>query len=1333
MRSSHGVCGGLCVLLGLSLGGLLAGCEDEVNLGDIRSVAVLGQDWDNDSVVEPLPVDPSGAADHLVDFGQVVVRQRATRVVVLGNDATARDELIWTSITLESGSSGDFSLELPPGNDLPPGQATFFTVVYLPAEDGADSGAVLVETNDPERPTVRVSLGGEGVSPDVQVCLLAGGVEQCNDQVAPQNLSVDFGRNDLDQPVSRQFLVRNVGVFALTLQASGGQGGVDFSAGTSEEYALDTGPWTGTLAPGAERTFEVTFTPIDGGVEAGSIEVTSTDPDETVVVISLTGSGIAPKICPEPPFVVDFGSVSVGTTANKPYRFSSCGTEVLTVTALELQPGPEGYFSFSTGVTTPLDLPPGATFDVLLAYAPQDIGSHQGQLTIRSNDPNGGEGWIALRGRATPIPTCDIEVSPTAVDFGQVSTSGFATRTVSIVNVGDAECTVSGIQGPVGDAGFSLTGLPGLPMTVPIGELRQFSVRYQPPGEGSHQATVTVVCDNDPDEPGTDVSLVGTGVQPPPCDFQADPSVLNFGSVPMGQPVDLVTRVHNFGSESCTLWDWGLVSGSSPSFTPSAAPFPRPEVDPGQSYDITVTFNPQSDGLQTGTLEIKGGEDPFHLQRVNVALTGGGEAARMCLNPEVLDFGPVNVGQSRTMSFTITACGPGNLRVRQIAFDGGNPDFTFAAVPGAPRTIPAGQSHTVTVQYSPSAPGADFGRVIISGNDDLSPNGVVELKGNYTGTCPAVFACEPTGLGFGLVELGRSAELAFTCTNHGSEALTVSAVALGPGTSPEFGLLAPGLPLPVPPGGNLFVEVAFTPADLGVEVGSVAVTSQFTSEGCDNFTLISVALEAEGVTPDLPPCITPRVFQPTLEFEWPNGSISSPSFKQVFMTPVVINLTDDNGDGFINEQDIPDIVFNSFAGGLSVKEPAIIRAISGDDGRTLFSIDDPRFRTNFETQLAVGDIDGDNLPEILASKLVITESGDIHGQFVTGNLLCFEHDGTFKWESEPWHAPEDDIEDGSAIGIADLDHDGHPEIFRGPSVFNRHGQLLWEGTAGRGGAGHGVFCTAADLDRQGGMELVCGNTAYRADGTVMWQVAKDDGFVGIADFNLDGQAEVILFSIGLRGGTFILNGQTGAILSTLNNSEVSAILNPVIADIDGSGGPEVAVVGTCQVQGPDGMESGECFWGIEVNEANLAMSVLWKEEIYDSTLGGGNSGFDFEGDGPVEVIQNDERWLNVYSGLAHNLIYQAERWSVTGWEHPVVVDVDNDGHAEMITIQNGLGMSGGILVYGNAEDDWVSTRRVWNQFEFHVTNVRENGTIPRFEVPNWTVYNNANVNEPFCD
>ena len=258
------------------------------------------------------------------------------------------------------------------------------------------------------------------------------------------------------------------------------------------------------------------------------------------------------------------------------------------------------------------------------------------------------------------------------------------------------------------------------------------------------------------------------------------------------------------------------------------------------------------------------------------------------------------------------------------------------------------------------------------------------------------------------------------------------------------------------------------------------------------------------------------------------------------------------------------------------------------------------------------------------------------------------------------------------------------------------------------------------------MELVAGNTAYHADGTIMWQADKPDGLMGIADFNLDGTPEVILFSSGFGGGVLLLDGLTGGVLSQLSDGEVNAILVPVIADIDGSGGPEIGVVGTCE-------EDFECFWGIDVNESNFQMSVIWKEIIEDQTLGGGNSAFDFEGDGPFEVLQNDEQWVNIYSGLAHNVIYHAERTSVTGWELPIVADVDNDDHAEIVVIQNGLGVDKGILVYGNVDNDWVATRRIWNQFDYHITNVRENGKIPRFEVPNWTVYNNFLTNEPFCE
>ena len=55
-------------------------------------------------------------------------------------------------------------------------------------------------------------------------------------------------------------------------------------------------------------------------------------------------------------------------------------------------------------------------------------------------------------------------------------------------------------------------------------------------------------------------------------------------------------------------------------------------------------------------------------------------------------------------------------------------------------------------------------------------------------------------------------------------------------------------------------------------------------------------------------------FAPEMECRW-NGPPSGdpyPAHTDVVMTPVVGNLTDDNGDGVVDTEDVPDIAFISY-------------------------------------------------------------------------------------------------------------------------------------------------------------------------------------------------------------------------------------------------------------------------------------------------------------------------------------------------------------------------------------------------------------------------------------
>lgn len=124
----------------------------------------------------------------------------------------------------------------------------------------------------------------------------------------------------------------------------------------------------------------------------------------------------------------------------------------------------------------------------------------------------------------------------------------------------------------------------------------------------------------------------------------------------------------------------------------------------------------------------------------------------------------------------------------------------------------------------------------------------------------------------------------------------------------------------------------------------------------------------------------------------------------------------------------------------------------------------------------------------------------------------------------------------------------------------------------------------------------------------------------------------------------------------------------------------------------------------------------------------GSSVFDFEGDGVAEVAYNDERQFRIYRGPDGSELFSRCNTSGTLREYPIIVDVDNDDHAEVVLMANnyafgcldGTASGTGIYVFRHPRNQWVRTRRIWNQHSYHVTNVNEDGTIPRTETRNWT-------------
>jgi hypothetical protein len=79
-----------------------------------------------------------------------------------------------------------------------------------------------------------------------------------------------------------------------------------------------------------------------------------------------------------------------------------------------------------------------------------------------------------------------------------------------------------------------------------------------------------------------------------------------------------------------------------------------------------------------------------------------------------------------------------------------------------------------------------------------------------------------------------------------------------------------------------------------------------------------------------------------------------------------------------------------------------------------------------------------------------------------------------------------------------------------------------------------------------------------------------------------------------------------------------------------------------------------------------------------------------------------------------------------------VVDVDNDGDAEILVVSNKnfdmQQLTPTLQVIRDSQDRWIQARRIWNQHTYHVTNVNEDGTIPDVEPPSWKLLNTYRTN-----
>ncbi|MBK9447961.1 MAG: tandem-95 repeat protein [Bacteroidetes bacterium] len=363
---------------------------------------------------------------------------------------------------------------------------------------------------------------------------------------------------------------------------------------------------------------------------------------------------------------------------------------------------------------------------------------------------------------------------------------------------------------------------------------------------------------------------------------------------------------------------------------------------------------------------------------------------------------------------------------------------------------------------------------------------------------------------------------------------------------------------------------------------------------------------------------------------------------------------------------------------------------------------------------AIGDIDNDGFGEIL----MVSQNSS--GR----QLLCYEHNGNLKWTSSTQVGFGVADETWTPL-IADFEEDGLPEIYMGNQIFNgATGALIVSGTgsASRGanaGSPNEPFSVAADVLPTGfcadcaGLELVAGNTVYAINllaGTMVAQNVPNagmfDGMTSLADMDRDGDVDaVVVGQNGLtRGAVYIWDIQTGVVIASPFQIDGAANASGItssgglatIADLDNNGFPEVLVGGR------------NVLVALNFNVGLNNFSERWSLASIDNSGRLGCTVFDFEGDGTKEVVYRDDAVLRVLAGANGAVRFTTTCPSSSRMETPVVVDVDNNGQANIVCQCNNS-----VKAYQPLLSTWVPARGIWNQRSYFVLNVRDNLRIPR--------------------
>ena len=751
----------------------------------------------------------------IIDFGVIAVNNSDVRTIYIKNNGSNSVDLDCITLT---GSGFSIDTALPPQlnncNDnslyqLNGGESLELRIRFSPSAENFYEGYIEIKDNL-GNVLRKIKLKGEGENnptPSIEV-IESDGV---NDG------TLNFGDVKSGTVKVESVIIKNTGNVTLTVNAY---------TDTSEFGIEPIGKLISfNLNPSEQVVLKVIFdaTSLKGGTYEGKMYITETSTSATMKTINLKATVIVPAnlaitdLQGNPISSLDFGSVKVGSTVQRTIVIKNTSNVPLNVKVTSYDKKFKvGRYDPRTGgiifsVSQLFTLQPGESQQIVIQFDSANLlgepilsrGDYTATLFVTTKE---GDFRTSIDLKVTltaPILRVDTDI----LDFGEVDVGNSKTLSLKIYNDGDANMNITSCGTP--PKGFAITQCP---TSVAPGGSEELKITFNPQEPGDYTGTIKFETDAGTKE----ISLKGKGKG---AKIELSSNFLDFGLISVGDSKTMVIEVKNTGTEELIINsidttnlpdEIKLISVNLPT-----------SIAPGTSLTLTLKFSPSIDQVYRGYFTIN--SNAFNNPSLDVYVQGIGVPLNVTIEPGVVDFGTVNVGEEKLHGILITNTSEKEIQIIKVSLASDN---FVVDIPDLPYTLKPGQSVNIPVTFRPKKEGTFTVNLSILFNFSAQPY-IVTLKGSsQVREAKALqFYQNDTSVNvlfFGSVPVKEVKTVTLTIKNFGQSDVNIVRII----TKPPFSTLQDHVTIPANSTAN--INVSFSPLSPGNYNGILQLTD---SEG----------------------------------------------------------------------------------------------------------------------------------------------------------------------------------------------------------------------------------------------------------------------------------------------------------------------------------------------------------------------------------------------------------------------------------------------------------------------------------------------------------------------